>query len=342
VDSRVCDSWVIAMQLERLVSAIVRQTTVLIARLSTRGGTRSPLAHLADQVFLGLVRELERQGVGKKVAADMFGLALRSYQLKCQRLTESASDTGVTLWSAIRAFIDDRGRATRAEIVKRFARDDPATVRGILSDLVTSGLVSRTGRGDGCVYRTAPGDDLAELARADSAEARAALVWLTVCREGPVSRDAVAGATGIAPADIDTILAGLEADLRVERGGDGRLVARKCLIAVGDAAGWEAALIDHHQAVLNALAAKVSSGAQTSAAADETGGSTYAFELWPGHPDEALVRGTLGRVRNDVARMWDRVSTHNARADRPIDGRYNVFFYMGQEVRQDEDDDNED
>ena len=41
------------------------------------------------------VTELERQGVGKKVAADMFGLALRSYQLKLQRLQESASEGGV-------------------------------------------------------------------------------------------------------------------------------------------------------------------------------------------------------------------------------------------------------
>jgi hypothetical protein len=330
------------MQLERLVSAIVRQTTVLIARLSTRGGTRSPLAHLADQVFLGLASEIERQGIGKKVAADMFGMALRSYQLKCQRLTESASDAGVTLWAAVRTFIDDRGRATRAEIVERFARDDAATVGGILSDLVASGLVSRTGRGDGSVYRAAPDDDLAELARADSGEARAAFVWLTVCREGPVSRDALAAATALDAADLDATLTALEADLRIERDGEGRLVARQCLIAVGDAAGWEAALIDHHQAVLNAIAAKVTSGARASAAGDETGGSTYAFELWPGHPDEALVRGTLGRVRGEVARTWDRVSAYNARADRPAGGRYNVVFYVGQEVRQDEGDDNDD
>ena len=69
------------MNLERLISAIVRQTTVLVARLSTTGGVRSPLGRVADQVFVGLVEELERQGVGKKVVADMFGMALRSYQL---------------------------------------------------------------------------------------------------------------------------------------------------------------------------------------------------------------------------------------------------------------------
>jgi hypothetical protein len=75
------------MQTRHLIDGIVRQTTVLIAQLSTAGGVRSPLAHVADQVFVSLAREIESQGVGRKVAADMFGLALRTYQKKIQRLT---------------------------------------------------------------------------------------------------------------------------------------------------------------------------------------------------------------------------------------------------------------
>ena len=81
-----------------LIDAIVRQTMVLIAQLSTIDGMRSPLSHVADEVFVGLVRELESQGVGKKVIADMFGLALRSYRQKVQRLSESVTQRGVTLW----------------------------------------------------------------------------------------------------------------------------------------------------------------------------------------------------------------------------------------------------
>lgn len=45
-----------------LIDAIVRQTTVLIAQLSTAAGIRAPLAHVADQVFVELSRELEAQG----------------------------------------------------------------------------------------------------------------------------------------------------------------------------------------------------------------------------------------------------------------------------------------
>jgi hypothetical protein len=36
---------------------------VFIAQLSTVDGMRSPLAHVADEVFVSLVRELESQGV---------------------------------------------------------------------------------------------------------------------------------------------------------------------------------------------------------------------------------------------------------------------------------------
>ena len=38
-----------------LIDAIVRQTTLLIARISTVEGVRSPLGHVANEVFLGLV-----------------------------------------------------------------------------------------------------------------------------------------------------------------------------------------------------------------------------------------------------------------------------------------------
>ena len=79
------------MNSQVLIDAIVRQTMVLIAQLSTAEGVRSPLSHIADEVFVGLVRELERQKLGKKVIADMFGLVLRSYQQKVQRLSESAT-----------------------------------------------------------------------------------------------------------------------------------------------------------------------------------------------------------------------------------------------------------
>ena len=109
--------------------------------------------------------------------------------------------------------------------------------------------------------------------------------------------------------------------------------AERCLIPVGDAAGWEASVIDHHQAVLNALAAKIAGGTHKSSAADETGGATFNFELWPGHPHEAEVRALLSRQRADVAGLWDRVSGYNAQSKHGEHGRYSVSFYLGQCLR---------
>jgi hypothetical protein len=113
------------MDTKLLVDGIVRQTTLLIAQLSTAAGIRAPLAHLADNVFLSLAREIEAQGVGRKVVADMFGLALRTYQKKMQRLTESVSAPERTLWQAVLDTISEQGSISRAKLLQRFARDPP-------------------------------------------------------------------------------------------------------------------------------------------------------------------------------------------------------------------------
>ena len=103
------------MNVRLLVDGIVRQTTILIAQLSTASGVRSPLAHVADQIFFDLAREIEAQGVKKHVAADMFGLVLRSYQKKMQRLAQSSSMRDRTLWQAILELIETE-QPTRSRI----------------------------------------------------------------------------------------------------------------------------------------------------------------------------------------------------------------------------------
>lgn len=91
------------MNINLLIDAVVRQTTVLIAHLATATGTRAPLAHVANQIFLDLVQELRRQGLGRKVIADMFGMALRTYHGRVQRLSVSPRARGAPLspWWAI-------------------------------------------------------------------------------------------------------------------------------------------------------------------------------------------------------------------------------------------------
>jgi len=323
-----------------LIDAIVRQTTVLVARLSTVEGVRSPLGHIANEVFVGLVGELESQGVSKKVIADMFGMALRSYRQKVQRLGESVTARGVTLWTAVQRFLAERGSATRAELVAQFQHDEEASIRGILNDLVESGLIVRSGRGEETRYRIATAEELRDLGAFDESrpqDAHAALVWVQVYREGPISFDRLAQLVPLSHAALETAVEALVADGRIRRdlrdGGE-HLTAEHILIPIGETAGWEAAVIDHHRAVLTAIAAKLSTRTRTSTAADEVGGTTLTFDLWPGHPHEREVRALLRSTRAQLLPLWEEVEAHNRH--HVEEETYQVHYYCGQYVVEEE------
>ena len=328
------------MNAQILIDAVVRQTMVLIAQLSTADGVRSPLSHVADEVFISLVRELEHQGVGKKVIADMFGLALRSYQQKVQRLTESATRRGITLWSAIHSFLGEQPSATRDDVLLHFKHDEELKVRSILSDLVESGLVCRSGKGQDTRYRLATEDELEQLgnsATVDMEATNAALVWVNVYREGPLHGARLAELLPLPQQALDAALQRLlrEERVRVEQRAEGAFwTTEQCLIPVGEAAGWEAAVIDHHRSVLNALAAKVVSGQHVSAAADEVGGTTWSFDLWPGHPREQEVRKLLSSLRAQVVPLWNEVAAYNK--ENRTAHTYKVTVYCGQYLVMDE------
>ena len=329
------------MNSQHLIDTIVRQTMVLIAQLSTVDGVRSPLAHVADHVFVNLVRELEAQGLGKKVVADMFGLALRSYRQKVQRLNESMTSRGITLWEAIHAFLAAHEAVTRSQIVQHFERDDEPTVRSILNDLVDSGLVHRAGRGRDAKYRVATADELEEIGLSSAINSRQtneALVWIHVCRGGPLRKDQLVDLLGLPESVIDEAVDGLLNCARIhsEDRPDGVVYSTDhCLIPVGEAAGWEAAVIDHHRAVLGALAAKAVNGRHVSAANDTVGGTTLSYDVWPGHPKEQDVLELLATSRQRAIALWEEVEEHNRSHE--SEAAYQITFYCGQYVKEDED-----
>jgi hypothetical protein len=329
------------MNQQVLIDAIVRQTTVLIARLSTVQGVRSPLSHIANEVFVGLVQELETQGLGKKVIADMFGLALRSYRQKVQRLSESASVREVTLWSAVQSFLSERESATRSQVLEHFRFDEELSVRGILNDLAESGLVLRSGSGNGTRYRAARTEELDELgtfSRELSAESTAALVWVHVYRESPITDERLSQLLPLPGDALKSAIATLLSDgrIRSESRAEGEhYVTAHCIIPIGESQGWEAAIIDHHRAVLNALVAKVSGVAHSSAKNDEVGGTTLTFDLWPGHPREREVRELLQSTRERVIGLWEEVTAE--KQEGTDKEPYQLTFYCGQYlVKEDE------
>jgi len=161
-----------------LVDAIVRQTTVLIAQLATAAGARASLAHTANQVFSNLVRELREQGLSNSLIADMFGLSLRTYHNRMRRLAESTTERGRSLWEAVLSFVRESETVRRTDVLAHFSRDDDASVKSVLADLVDSGLVLQGGRGDRVVYRAADPESL-EPSNLE-AQAVASLVWITI------------------------------------------------------------------------------------------------------------------------------------------------------------------
>lgn len=329
------------MNTQLLIDAIVRQTTVLIAQLATTGGVRAPVAHIANQVFLDLSSELEAQGVSRKVSADMFGMALRAYLRKIHRLTESSTDHGKSLWEAVYDLLRSRGFVARSEIIDRFSRDDEALVRGVLHDLTENGLVLQTGTGADAVLRAATDGELGEMRKLTGGRADE-LVWAFVYHHGPITEEALHATDALRTADLGAVLGRLVADGRVTLTPSpegARFHASRLLVPLGSELGWEAAVFDHFHAMVRTVCAKLA-GQQRSAPDDCVGGSTYTYQVWPGHPLEEEVRGTLGRYRGAQSDLRARVRAYNSsHAGPPPEAAYQVVVYGGQHVISDEETD---
>ncbi len=320
------------MTIDLLIQAIVRQTTILIAQLATSGGTRAPLAQVANQVFLDLVSELERQGVSRKVSADMFGLGLRTYQRKIQRLTESSTDRGRSLWEAVLDYICDQKMATRSNIRMRFARDDDVQVRGVLHDLCDSGLVFSSGQGPNAVYRATSDEELRALRQLRIGEGLDELLWAIIYREGPVTTETLAALTHMNHSDLEQALARLVTSNRVERVNDeASFVYRTStlFVPVGSPVGWEAAIFDHFQAMVKTVCCRLRDDIATSNPGDIVGGSTYTLDVWPGHPLEEETCATLSRLRLALVDLRQRVEEYNNVHGIP-EGHNQVILYVGQ------------
>lgn len=327
------------MDTQLLIHTIVRQTTVLIASLSTAAGLRAPLAHLADQVFLEVAREIEAQGVSRKVVADMFGLALRGYQKRMQRLVDSKADQRVTLWSTVLHYVADHGPVQRQEVFRRFRYDEETQVAAVLSDLVASRVLQRDGRGPDAAYYVTPEADYYTMLAGDRHATAAWLVWVSVYRNPHSSLAEICARTSLEPGLVESSLATLMVDGRVTRRTDEpvvRYLSQTLTVPVGQRQGWEAAVLDHFQAVCTAIALKTRSRDPISSAADTTGGATLGFDLHADHPYAEQVHGLLQRVRADVNALWSEVRAYNAANPVAEDAKTRVVFYMGQYVQEHE------
>ena len=324
------------MNVQMLIDAVVRQTTVLIAQLATTGGVRAPIAHIANQIFLDLSRELDAQGVSRKVSADMFGMALRGYLRKIQHLSESSTDRGRSLWEAVYDYLKSQKFVTRGTVFRRFERDDEAVVRGVVHDLIENGLVFQTGTGTEAVLRAATDDELGQMRSLHDGRVDE-FVWTLIYHRGPITRDDLAELEPSKSADLDGAISRLLAAGRIAREDPPnaeRLYTETLYIPLGSELGWEAAVLDHHHAAVTTMCQKLR--ARRSSPSDEVGGSTYTYEVWPGHPLEQEARRQLSRFRQAHTDLRKRIRAHNDSIGNAPANAYLIVAYAGQHLIQDE------
>jgi hypothetical protein len=264
----------------------------------------------------------------------MFGLALRSYQRKVQRLSESISERNRSLWEAVYRFIRDNQELSRKQIDQRFRHDPPEDLAAVINDLVRNGLVFATGHGRRALYRIVSTTDRRTNAIPNEGEALANLIWAAVYRRQAVTSDELCQTLGAPKKAIERAIDALIKDGRIRLDTDGeagQLKATTLHIPVGSKQGWEAAVFDHFSAVAAAIAAKVAKG-PSSREADRIGGATLTFEIYPEHPHADRVYGLLKHIRNELNALWESVENYNRANPVPEEQKDKVTFYYGQNL----------
>jgi DNA-binding IscR family transcriptional regulator len=315
------------VHIQFLVDDIVRQTTVLIAQLATAAGLRAPLARVADQVFVDLANELESQGVRRKVAADMFGLALRSYQTKLRRIVDNQEQASETLWQSMYTELS-KGSLTRAELSARFRRVEPKHLQATLRDMTQSGIAYSSGRGPQTVYGLTSEADRAQIGLTQNHDALKRMVLFLTASSAASTVDELREQLRTSPAELDSVVSELADEGKLEVR-DGTLHTRPYEVPVGAEQGWETAICDHFRAVASTIAAKVA--APRSSQNDVTGGATLSFRVHRGHPHATEVYRMLSDTRQRANALWAEVVAYNEKHPLPPDGD-RVTFYCGQHV----------
>jgi hypothetical protein len=121
----------------------------------------------------------------------------------------------------------------------------------------------------------------------------------------------------------------LLADGRVQRDTHGALGAKDFTIPLGASSGWEAAVFDHVQAVVRTICQRLRQASLEADPSPSVGGSTFSFDIWPGHPLEHTVKAQLSELRARVGELRRRVDEHNRDHGVP-EHHQQVVTYVGQ------------
>lgn len=319
-----------------LIHLIVSQFTVLIAQLATRSGMRPPLARVSDEMFQSLVAELQVQGVPQRVIADMFGLALRGYQARVQRLEQRDEEEQLTLSMNLLGAIQSMGPVSRDLLTTRFADVEEATFRSTLRDLVDSGMVKMEGTRAKPVYTAIRQDD-ARMASDDlQLHALRDLVSVFLYRHGPADAQTIATrlkaprATVFEALELLMDVGSVSSQLNDDNVPVFRAKTYHVPSAENGGSGWEAAIFDHVQAMCATIIQSLRME-QEDVRKQSVGGGTYSFDVWEGHPHFHEVQELLNTHRRAASELRQRVQKYNEEYElAPSITR--TTFYCGQYV----------
>ena len=228
------------------------------------------------------------------------------------------------------------GQVSRSKILERFKYDEEAVLKGVLNDLVESQLIFKAGRGDSTIYIMAPTD----LNAQDEEENKTkddqldAMILVTLYHGQPMHTENIKLNLNLSQSILEKGLERLEVNGLIRQDEEG-WHCQSYYLPTDDPVVWGAALFDHYQSVIRALCVKLRGGNDRARDRDLTGGSTYSFNIWTGHPLESEITGLLKEFRGRLEDLWER--KENVPDQCPEDQEPSkLIFYFGQAIIEEE------
>lgn len=127
----------------QLVKRLITEAARLTVAAALSEGRRASVAWCTDAFFVAMADEFERQGVTRKVAAQLFGLTRRTYNRRLADI-QSPNLDDLTLTSRILVELG-RGPKSKASLTAHFSAIPLRTFRSVLRDLHAQGWVTEEG-----------------------------------------------------------------------------------------------------------------------------------------------------------------------------------------------------
>lgn len=319
-----------------LFRVLVSQSARLIARIITLTNARPNLAHLQEDFFYELSVHLQNYGVPRRVAADMFGLAMRSYLRRIKKYNDELSDREhqLSLWQIVYSKISESPDIQRQKLLDSFSFSHRDSVCSVLKHLCEAGLVTEHRR-DGVISYSARERDANEL----DVDEVAQYLWVMIFvhDESSFPHEQLLD-EAIPLFGEQMVSAGL--DLLIDDGcvdkllHDGTCSYSTVRSNPEQPFGWLVAISIHLDSVFEAVITKLTMMQSEADLDADVRGGTWTFKLRGDHPFKDRVSHLFDGYQKNVKELFASVHQYNeSHPDHDDSDEYQVDFYMGQGVR---------